>query len=70
MMSSPSTFGANGIPYMIDDYELTGRAPSTEAFYEAEANGTPLEILPVDNPGVHTGDLPLDLSIVNFPGGD
>ena len=70
MMSSPSTFGANGIPYMIDDYELIGRAPSTEAFYEAEANGTPLEILPVDNPGIHTGDLPLDLSIVNFPEGD
>ena len=70
MMSSPSTFGSNGIPYMIDEYELTGRAPSTEAFYEAEANGTPLEILPVDNPGIHNDDLPLDLSIVNFPDGD
>lgn len=67
MMSSPSTFGSNGLPYMIDEFELTGRAPSTEAFLEAEANGTPLEILPVDNPGIHNDELPLDLSIVNFP---
>ncbi len=67
MMSGPSTFGSNGIPYMIYEYDLIGRAPSIEAFDEAEMNGTPLEILPVNNPGIHKDDLPLDLSIVNFP---
>ena len=66
MMSGPSTFGSNGIPFVINEYNLIGQAPSTEAFDEAEINGTPLEIIPVDIPGVHMDDLPLDLSIVKF----
>lgn len=41
MMSGPSTFGSNGISYMIYEYDLIGRAPSIEAFDEAEINGTP-----------------------------
>lgn len=69
VMSAPSALAANGLPYVIDAYELLGRAPSTAAFDEAEANGTPLEILPVDFPGAHEHDLPLDLSLVRFPGG-
>jgi murein DD-endopeptidase MepM/ murein hydrolase activator NlpD len=67
MMSGPSTFGSNGIPYMIYEYDLLGRAPSIEAFDEAEINGTPLKILPVNTPGIHKDDLPLDLGILNFP---
>jgi murein DD-endopeptidase MepM/ murein hydrolase activator NlpD len=67
MMSGPSTFGSNGIPYMIYEYDLIGRAESIEAFDEAEINGTPLEIFPVNLPGIHKDDLPLDVSIVNFP---
>jgi murein DD-endopeptidase MepM/ murein hydrolase activator NlpD len=66
MISGPSTFGSNGIPYMIYEYDLIGRAESTKAFEDAERDGTPLEISPVDIPGIHKDDLPLDLSIVNF----
>lgn len=66
MMTGPSTFGSDGIPYMIYQYDLIGKAESIEAFDEAEINGTPLEISPVSNPGIHKDDLPLDLSIVNF----
>jgi hypothetical protein len=67
MMSGPATLGSNGIPYMISEYDLIGKAESTQAFEEAEINGTPLEIFPVGIPGIHKDDLPLDLSIVNFP---
>jgi len=67
MMAGPATFGSNGIPYMIDEYDLIGRAPSIEAFDEAEINGTPLEIVSVNTPGIHMDDLPLDVRIVNFP---
>ena len=66
MMSGPSTFGSDVVPYMIYEYELVSRAASTEAFDKAEAEGTPLEIVPVNNPGIRKDDLPLDLSIVNF----
>jgi len=67
MMSGPSTFGSNGIPYMIYEYDLIGKAKSIEAFDDAEINGTPLEIFPVNSPGIHKDDLPLDVRIVNFP---
>ncbi len=69
VMSGPATFGSNGIPYVITEYDLIGRAPSTEAFDEAELNGTPLEIIPVTSPGIHKNDLPLDQRLVNFPDG-
>lgn len=66
MMSGPSTFGSDGIPYTIYEYDLIEQAESIEAFDEAEATGIPLATIPVDNPGIHKDDLPLDLSIVNF----
>jgi len=66
VMGSPLTLGSNGLPYMYDKYELIEMSASTEAFDEAEANGTPLETVPVDNPGPQTDNLMLDQSIVNF----
>jgi hypothetical protein len=69
VMSTPSALAANGLPYVFDRYELFGRIPSTEAFDEAEASGEPVEIVPVEIPGAHANDLPLDQSIVRFPGG-
>ncbi len=67
VMDSPSTLGSNGLPYVIGEFELTGKAPSTEAFDKAETEGTPLEVVPVKKPGMHENELPLDQSVVNFP---
>lgn len=67
MMDGPSSLGSEGIPYVIDAFELTGRAPSTEAFDTAEREGTPLEVLPVERPGRRENELPLDQSLVAFP---
>ena len=66
VMSSPSTLGSNGLPYLIDDFELLGKTPSTAAFDQAEKDGTPLDIQEVGNPGTHSDELPLDLSVVGF----
>ena len=66
VMDSPSTLGSNGLPYVIDNYELIARGALTESFDEAEETGTPLEILPVDNSGIHENNLILDLRIVDF----
>jgi murein DD-endopeptidase MepM/ murein hydrolase activator NlpD len=66
VMSAPSGLAADGLPYVLDGYELLGRAASTEAFEEAEANGSPLAVMPADIPGAHAADLPLDQSIVRF----
>lgn len=67
VMSGTSTFGSNGLPYVFDGFELIARSASTEAFDEAEINGTPLEMISVNNPGNHVNELSLDQSIVIFP---
>jgi murein DD-endopeptidase MepM/ murein hydrolase activator NlpD len=69
VQSAPPTAAANGLPYVIDGYDLIAKIPSTEAFDEAEATGEPAEVVPVEFPGAHVNDLPLDQSIVRFPGG-
>jgi hypothetical protein len=69
VMDGASTLGSNGLPYVIDSFEVTGQVPSTEAFDKAEAEGTPLEIIVVDQVGTHENELPLDQRVVNFPAG-
>ncbi|MGA7964837.1 MAG: M23 family metallopeptidase [Gammaproteobacteria bacterium] len=58
--NGPLPLASNGLPYEIDSYQLTAISPSTEAFDEAEANGTPLDVMPVDPPAAVTNALPLD----------
>jgi murein DD-endopeptidase MepM/ murein hydrolase activator NlpD len=67
VMDGPSTLGSNGLPYLIDSFDLIEKAPSTDAFNKAELEGTPLEVVPVDKPGIHKNELPLDQSVVVFP---
>ncbi|HSC35691.1 MAG TPA: M23 family metallopeptidase [Thermodesulfobacteriota bacterium] len=66
VMDGPSTLGSNGLPYVIDEFESKEKAPSTEAFDKAEIEGIPLEVVPVDKPGIHKNELPLDQSVVVF----
>lgn len=66
VMDGPSTFGSNGLPYVIDSFELIEKIPSTDAFDKAEADGTPVEVVPVDRQGTHTNELPLDQNVVDF----
>ena len=66
VMDSPSPLASNGLPYEIDQFEITGRTPGTEAFDEAEAKGSTLEIITQATDQVHSA-LPLDQMIVSFP---
>ena len=69
VMDGPSPLAAQGLPYLIDDFAVTGRGESTEAFDEAEAEGTPLPIVHSSEDGAdHTDQLVLDQRIVTFPG--
>ncbi len=65
VMDSASSLAANGLPYQIDRYSVTGTTPGTEAFDAAEADGTPLAITPLRRPVRDA--LPLDQQIIDFP---
>jgi len=80
VMASPSTLGSNGLPYVFDQFDLMGRTTDESFFDEGLEDPTPIEgidkaeiiegnpikVEPVSKPGVHTNELPLDLSIVNW----
>jgi hypothetical protein len=64
--AGPSSFSANGLPYEISSFQVTGRTGGTEAFDQAESNGTPLAITPVDPPQLVKQAMPLDQLIISF----
>jgi Peptidase family M23 len=63
----PSSLAANGLPYEISEFQITGTTAGTKAFDEAESNGTPLPVTPVVPPQTVKGAMPLDQLIVSFP---
>jgi Peptidase family M23 len=65
--NAPSSLDANGLPYEISEFQLTGKTPGTKAFDEAESNGTQLPITPVNPPQAIRQAMPLDQLIVTFP---
>jgi hypothetical protein len=67
VMSATLSLASNGLPYVIDTFDLVGRVRSTPEFDKAEREGTPLNLQNVENPGRRRHELPLDLSVVNFP---
>ncbi|MGB7293325.1 MAG: M23 family metallopeptidase [Thermodesulfobacteriota bacterium] len=80
VMSSASTLGSNGLPYTFEEFDLTGRTTEESFFEQGLEDTTPfideetgliegnqIEVLPVSIPGIHMEELPLDLSIVEFP---
>jgi hypothetical protein len=80
VMAQPYTLGSNGLPYVFDQFNLPGITTDESFFDEGLEDPTPIEgidkaeiiegnpikIEPIDNPGPHTDELPLDLSIVDF----
>ncbi|MGV3654654.1 MAG: M23 family metallopeptidase [Noviherbaspirillum sp.] len=66
VMDSPSPLDANGLPYLIDAFEVTGNAPDTASFDEAEANGTPLPIRATIPPRPVKQAFPINLSLIRF----
>lgn len=65
-VDAPSAIVAQGLPYLIDSFTVTGRSASTAAFDAAEADGIPLATLPGLTPTTHTDQMVLDQAIVTF----
>lgn len=66
VMDGPSSLASNGLPYEIDDFQITGRSGGTEDFDRAEAEGTPLVMTPVNPVQPVRDGLPLDQLVISF----
>lgn len=82
IMETASSLGSNGLPYTYDEFNLIGRTTEESFFDEGLEDNTPfvdedtglilgntIDVLPVQKPGIHNEELPLNLRIVNFPDG-
>jgi hypothetical protein len=66
LMDQPSSLASNGLPYEIDNFEVTAKVISTAAFDQAESDGTPIPHT-ILTPPIHPKKaLPLDQLIINF----
>ncbi|HTC75937.1 MAG TPA: M23 family metallopeptidase [Edaphobacter sp.] len=66
VINRPSSLAANGLPYAIKDFQITGKSSGTKAFDEAEEKGTPLAVTPVSPAQQVKGAMPLDQLIISF----
>ena len=66
LMDQPSSLASNGLPYEIQNFEVTAKGVSTATFDQAEADGTPLPHSLLTPPIHAKKALPLDQLIINF----
>jgi hypothetical protein len=66
VMDAPVPLAANGLPYAIDAFTITGTTGGTAAFDKAEADGTPLALTQVTPPRAVEKALPLDQLEITF----
>jgi hypothetical protein len=66
VMDGPSPVTSEGVPYVIDNFEITGQITSTEAFDQFENTTQPLPVQATPADGPHRDELPLDRVIVSF----
>jgi murein DD-endopeptidase MepM/ murein hydrolase activator NlpD len=66
VMDAPIPLAANGLPYAIDAFTVTGTTSGTAEFDKAESDGTPLAIAPVTPPRAVKNALPLDQLEITF----
>ena len=66
LMDQPSSLASNGLPYEIDNFEVTAKGISTATFDQAEADGTPLPHTLLTPPVHAKKALPLDQLFITF----
>jgi hypothetical protein len=66
VMDQVFSLASNGLPYEIDEFQVTGKTPGTEAFDDAESKGIPVPITAVSPAERVSEALPLDQLVISF----
>lgn len=68
VMDRPSSLEANGLPYVFERFAITGfDAGGSPDFQDAEDTGQPARITAVSPPTIHSRQLPLNVTVVEWP---
>jgi hypothetical protein len=69
VMDGPSPLASNGLPYVIDSFDLVGQAVSgADLDSLLKTPQRPVEVSPETGPPHRREELPADLAVVRFPG--
>jgi murein DD-endopeptidase MepM/ murein hydrolase activator NlpD len=68
VMDGPLSLASNGLPYEIDEFQVTGKTGGTEAFDEAEGKGVPVAVTAVSPAKTIKEAFPLDQLVISFAG--
>ena len=68
VMDSPDPLASNGLPYVVDTFDVEGRIASS-ADLDTFTGGGPAKFAPNGQTGPRTGELPLFLDVLRFPDG-
>lgn len=63
---NPSPLFANGVPFVIDEFNVQGKYKSEDEFFKCDDEAKPQDIIP-ELPGKHKRQMPLAGFIVDFP---
>jgi hypothetical protein len=66
LMDQPSSLASNGLPYEIDNFEVTAKGINTATFDQAESDGSPMPHTLLTPPIHAKKALPLDQLIITF----
>jgi hypothetical protein len=67
VMDGPGPLTAEGVPYVIDRFTVTGRISSPAAFEEFETSTSPMPVDASPFAGEHQAQIPMNLYVVTFP---
>jgi hypothetical protein len=67
VMDGVFSLASNGLPYEIDEFQVTGKTAGTDAFDDAESKGIPVPFTAVSPAERVSGALPLDQLVISFP---
>ncbi|MTD12598.1 peptidoglycan DD-metalloendopeptidase family protein [Nakamurella sp. YIM 132087] len=69
IMDSPDPLRANGLPFVLDEFEVEGRYPSEDALGPLLEDGGPVPTEPGIARSTQRAAMPLSLDIMTYPGG-
>jgi hypothetical protein len=65
IVKGTSVIGGDGVPYVIDKFQVTGKTEDMKRLEKYFSTGEPL-IITNEYAGAHTNEMPADLTVVNF----
>jgi len=67
IVEGTTPLASNGVPYVIESFEVKGRSIDSDYLEAMLKSGEPIEVRPADDAEKHARQMPADVTLVDFP---